>query len=59
MIIDKKELKWYYYVNQIEKGESNMFTQFLTIKQLRKLSVGLKTRQHSCCAAKNCVLPVI
>lgn len=36
-----------------------MFIQFLTTKKLRKLSVGLKTRQRSHCAAKNCVIPVI
>lgn len=36
-----------------------MFIQFLTTKKLRKLSVELKTRQHSLCAAKNCVNTVM
>lgn len=43
-------------VKSFKKGESNMLVQFLTTKQrLTKLSVVLKLKQHSICAAKNCV----
>ncbi len=56
MVIDKKEFLYYNKVNQIEKGESKMLVQFLTIKtRLTKLSGVLKQRQHSSCDAKNCV----